>query len=126
MTEAQDNSETLLKASRRYVDFINRISVGEVFPQLDEAATLIAPDCKKIFNGHLFTKNREEFVADLLSVYENHGSWKIIPVDIIPAPASNIVVLRLIIETERFGTNTAIVILRYDSSYSNHGNQRGV
>lgn len=114
---AQNHSEALLNASRKYVGFINRIGGGEVFTQMDEAATLIAPECKKIFNGHLFAKNREDFIADLLSVYANHGCWKIIPIEVIRAPLDNTVILRLIIEAENFGTNTAIVILRYDSNY---------
>ncbi len=117
MGTLQNHSEALLKTSHKFVDFINRIGKGEVFAQMDEAATIIAAECKKIFNGHLFTKNREDFVADLLSVYENHGCWKITPIEVIRAPSDNIVILRLIIEAENFGTNTAIVILRYDSNY---------
>ncbi len=113
----QNHSEALLKASHKFVDFINRIGNGEVFMQMDKAATLIAPECKKIFNGHLFTKNREEFVADLLSVHENYGCWTITPIEVIRAPSDHIVILRLLIEAENFGTNTAIVILRYDSNY---------
>ena len=57
--------------------------------------------------------SREAFVADLLSVYENYGSWRIIPLDIITAQQS--IILRVITESQNFGTNTAIVILRYNS-----------
>jgi len=117
MNTLQNHSEALLKATHKYVDFINRIGKGEIFAQMDEAATVIAPECKKIFNGHLFAKNREDFVTDLLSVYKNHGCWQIIPIEVVRAPSDNIVILRLLIETENFGTNTAIVILRYDSNY---------
>lgn len=113
----QNHSETLLRASYRYVDFINRIGKGDIFAQTDAAALVIAPECKKIFNAHLFARNREDFIADLLSVYENHGCWKIIPIEVIRAPLDNIVILRLIIEAENLGTNTAIVILRYDVNY---------
>lgn len=117
MYTLQEHTEALLKATHRYIDFINRVGKGEVFPQRDEAAIVIASDCQKIFNGHLFAKNREDFVADLLSVHENHGSWQIVPVEVIKVPLDNIVILRIIIESDNFGTNTAIVILRYNSNY---------
>lgn len=113
----QDNSGALLRSSHQYLDFINRISKGEAFSLMDEAATLLSPDCKKVLNGQLFTKNRLEFVSDLLSVYKNLGSWKVLPVDIITSPASNTVVLRLLIEMSNSDTYTAIVILRYNSDY---------
>ncbi len=56
-------------------------------------------------------------VTDLLSIYQNQGAWKVLPMDTIIAPSSNTVVLRILIEMERFGAYTAIVILRYDSNY---------
>lgn len=107
----------LLAASHRYLDFINKISQGELFPQGEEAASLLASDCKKVLNGQRYTQTREEFVADLLSVYASQGSWKVCPADIIVAPSSHSVVLRLIIEMEQACTYTAIVILRYNSDY---------
>lgn len=113
----QENSEGLQKATENYLSFINQISKGEIFPQMETAAEIISPNCKKILNGQLFAQNREEFVRDLLSVYENHGGWKVCPADIIIEPSSNTVVLRIFIETENFGIHTAIVILRYDSNY---------
>jgi hypothetical protein len=113
----QENSESLQKATDRYLSFIDQISKGEVFPQMETAAEIISPHCKKILNGQLFTQNREDFVSDLLSVYENQGAWKVYPADIIIDSSSNSVVLRIFIEMENFGTYTAIVILRYDSSY---------
>ena len=109
--------EALQKATDRYLNFINQISIGEIFPQMETAAEILSPNCKKILNGQLFTQNREDFVRDLLSVYENQGAWTVYPADIIIDPSSNTVVLRIFIEMENFGTYTAIVILRYDSSY---------
>lgn len=111
----QENAEALQKATDRYLHFINQISQGEVFLQMETAAEIIAPACKKILNGQLFTQNREDFVRDLLSVYENQGTWKIYPADIIVDPLGNTVVLRILIEMENFGAYTAMVILRYDS-----------
>ena len=106
----------LLKTSHRYIDFVNRIGRGEAFVQMDEALLLFAPGCKKVFNGQLLMENRESLVANLLSVYETYGSWTHIPIDIIGASASNAVILRTRIETEHLGINTAIIILRFDSS----------
>src|ERR1700722_14101307 len=107
----KENSEALRKATDRSLNFINQISTGEVFPHMETAAEIISLNCKKILNGQLFTQNREDFVNDLLSVYENQGAWKIYPSDIIIDPSSNTVVLRIFIEMENFGTYTAIVIL---------------
>lgn len=116
-TYLQESPETLQKATDRYLNFINLISKGEIFPQMEAAAEIISPNCKKILNGQLFTQNREDFVNDLISIYENQGAWKVYPVDTIIAPLTNTVVLRLFIEMENFGAYTTIVILRYDSSY---------
>jgi hypothetical protein len=113
----EEQSEALREATDRYLNFINQISKGEVFPQMKTAEEIISPNCKKILNGQLFTQNREDFVNDLISVYENQGAWKIYPAEIIIDSSSNTVVLRIFIEMENFGTYTAIVILRYDSSY---------
>jgi hypothetical protein len=112
----EENSDALRKATDNYLNFINQISQGEVFPQMETAAEIISPSCKKILNGQLFTQNREDFVSDLLSLYENQGAWKVFPADIIIDSSSNTVVLRIFIEMENFGAYTAIVILRYDSN----------
>lgn len=114
-TNAIHTSKALLESSHRYLDWINQISKGEVFPHADKAATLLVSDCKKVLNGQIFTQNREAFVSDLLSVYQKQGAWNVNPVDIIVATSSNTVVLRLMIEMENDGTYTAIVILRYNS-----------
>ena len=108
--------EALRKATDKYLNCISQISKGIDFSQA-EAAEIISPKCKKILNGQIFTRNREDFLMDLQAVYENQGAWEVYPVDIIIAPSSNTVVLRLFIEMEKFGTYTAIVILRYDSDY---------
>jgi hypothetical protein len=112
----QDRSEVLLQTTRRYLDFINQLGRGEDFPQLETAASLLSTNCKKVLNGQLFTNSREEFVSDLLSLYDKQGGWKVSPADIIVASPSNTVVLRLFIEMNNSGTYTTIVILRYDSS----------
>lgn len=113
----EESSKALRKAADQYLNFIDQISQGEVFSHWEAAAEILSPNCKKILNGQLFTDNREDFVTDLLSVYENQGPWKVYPVDIIADTSSNTVVLRLFIEMKNFGTYTAIVILRYDASY---------
>ena len=112
----QADSEALRKAADKYLHCINQISRGVDCSQT-EAAEIISLDCKKILNGQLFTQNREEFLRDLRSVYENQGAWEVYPADIIIDPSNNAVVLRIFIEMEKFGTYTAIVILRYDSDY---------
>ena len=111
-----ENLEVLQKATDKYLNFINKIGNGDVFPQMEAAAELISPNCKKILNGQLFTQNREDFVTDLLSIYENQGAWKVSPLDTVIAPSSNTVVVRILIEMDNFGAYTAIVIFRYDSS----------
>ncbi len=110
-------SETLRKATEKYLKFIDQISKGLHFSQLEAAEEILSPNCKKVLNGQLYAQNREDFVMDLLSVYQNHGGWEVYPQDIIIAPLNNAVVLRLFIEIEKYGTYTAQVILRYDSDY---------
>jgi len=112
---SQEN--VLRNATDQYLHWINRISQGEVFPQMEAAAEILSPDCRKILNGQLFTETREDFVIDLLSFYANQGAWKITPADIIIDSTSRTVVLRLFIEMANSSTYTAIVILRYDSNH---------
>ncbi len=102
-------------AVNRFVDFINRISHGEEFAQYEVAATLISPDCRKIFNGGICIQGRDTIISDLLLVHKNHGSWTISPADTIISSGDQTVVLRLFIDMEKFGIFNAIVILRYDS-----------
>lgn len=102
-------------AVNRYVDFINRISQGEEFAQNEVAATLLSPECRKIFNGGICIEKRDAIVSDLLLVHKNHGSWTISPADIIISAEDQTAVLRLFIDMEKFGVFNAIVILRYDS-----------
>lgn len=108
------NSEALRNAADKYLNCINQISKGIDFSQT-KITEVVSSDCKKVLNGQLFTQSREAFLMDLRSVYENQGSWEVYPADIIVAPATNTVVLRLFIEMEKLGTYTAIVILRFDS-----------
>lgn len=108
------DSEALRKAADKYLNCINQISQG-IDSSQTEIAKIVSSDCKKILNGQLFTQSRESFLMDLRSVYENQGSWEVYPSDIIVAPATNTVVLKLFIEMEKLGTYIAIVILRFDS-----------
>lgn len=112
---AEEESEVLRSATYRYLEFINLISQGSDLSE--EAIEILSPDCLKILNGMLFTENREDFLLDLRSLYENVGAWKISPADIITDSSSNSSVLRLFIESEMLGTYTAIVILRYNSDF---------
>lgn len=111
----EDSSARMIEVTRRYLDFINRISQGEVFPQYEEGAFLLAADCQKVFNGKLFTSSREDFIADLLEVNRNQGCWSVVPVEVMSAPQSRCTILRLMIEMDNFGTFTAILILRFNS-----------
>lgn len=112
---AMEVSHPLVEATHRYVDFINRLNKGEDFAQHDVAATLLAPDCKKVFNGTIFTQSRQEFVDDLLTVYRTHGSWNIRPADILLSQDNNAVVMRLFVDMEKGGHFTEIVIVCFNA-----------
>ncbi len=114
--QMHNSSDHLTKITRSYIDFINQVSQGEEFDPLAVAQNILAPNCKKVFNGTVFTETREDFVADLLKVYRENGAWKIRPVDIILSPDSDISVIRLFVDMENFGHFTEIVILRFDSA----------
>lgn len=98
----------------RYLDFIDQISQGEDRPYAEMASSLLAPECKKIYNGTLYTETREDFIADLLQVNKTYGRWNVRPADIIISNDS--AVLRLFIDMETLGSFTAIVILRYNEN----------
>jgi hypothetical protein len=107
--------DKLVDATQRYLAFIDRMSQGEEFPQEEVASSLIAPDCKKILNGKLYTESRSAFIEDLIKVNQTLGCWKVKVVDRITSPHSNTVVLRLMIDLENAGAFTEILILRYNS-----------
>jgi hypothetical protein len=110
------NSGIMSDRCSEYINFINRIGSGEDVVG-DKAPILFENELKKNFNGHLVAENRDVFVADLLSVYTNYGSWKLVPLELIAVPEHNTVILRINIEAQNFGRNTAIVILHFDSNY---------
>ncbi len=105
----------LQSATIRYVDFINHLGSDKEF---DSNASLIcAADCKKVFNGRLQLKSRDDFVSQLLALKETQGHWAVNPVDILISPMNRTVVLRLVIAIEKAGVFTAIVILRYSPEF---------
>lgn len=108
----QPRSELLSNLSQRYIDFINNIGSGKDSRGV-EAPSLFSENCRKNFNGRWVANDRAGFVTDLVSVYQNYGSWKPIPIDIITASESGRTILRINIESKSFGNNCAIVILRY-------------
>ncbi len=112
---ANEADKKLLEVTHRYLGFINRISKGEV-PQRDAAVSLLAPDCKKVLNGKVYTKTRDDFISDLLEVNRTQGCWTVKPVDIISSPKNKSVTLRLMIDMEKLGPFTAIVICRFDAN----------
>lgn len=93
----------------RYVDFINQIGRGENVLQ-SNVEEIFEPDCSKIFNGNLVAKDSESIVADLLAIYRNYGSWQIHVHEVLDA--IDAYVIRISIESQTLGFNTAIVILR--------------
>jgi hypothetical protein len=113
---AQQRSELLSNLSHRYINFINNIGSGKDSRGV-EAPSLFSKNCRKNFNGRWVANDRDSFVTDLVSVYRNYGSWKLIPIDIITAYENEKIILRINIESKSFGNNTAIVILRYNSDY---------
>lgn len=115
--KSEDSNEKLLEIVNRYLEFINRISKGEVFSYGDSAASILTDNCKKILNGKLFTKTRDDFISDLLQVNRTQGCWDVTPVDIISSPQNKCVTLRLMIDMKNLGAFTAIVILRFNSDY---------
>jgi hypothetical protein len=101
----------LQAATSRYVEFINHMGGEESF---DSNFSLIcASDIKKIVNGKLQLKSREELVDQLLSLKQMLGHWVINPVDIVISTEDRAVAVRLVISIEKIGTQTALVILRY-------------
>lgn len=112
----QQKSEFLPNLSQRYINFINNIGSGKD-SRGAEAPLLFSENCKKNFNGHWVANDRDSFVADLVSVFQNYGSWKLVPIDIITAFENEKIILRINIESKSFGNNTAIVILSYNSDY---------
>ncbi len=125
MSQAMDNnnqmgdameypSNSLLKATDRYLELIHQISQGKFLIDTGQSAAILAPDCRKIFNGKLYTQNREDFIADLLEVNRVQGCWHVVLADRILSAESRCVVLRLMIEMENVGAFTAIVILRFN------------
>ena len=105
----------LVETTQQYVNFINRLNKGEDFAQHDVAATLLAPDCKKIFNGTVFSQSRQAFVDDLVALQRTLGSWHLRPADIILSQEKNVVVVRLFVDMEKGGHYTEIVIFRFNS-----------
>lgn len=112
-----DPSDKMMGVTQRYLDFIHRISQGDHFSHKDAASSILIFDCQKIFNGKVYTTNRDAFIADLLEVNRAQGNWVVEPVDILVSPQSNCAVLRLMIYMENIGTFTTIVILRFNSDY---------
>ncbi len=115
--QSEDCSEKLLNVTQRYLDLIHRISQGEDAAHREISTSILTPDCKKIFNGTLYTATRDDFISDLLEVNRTQGCWSVDPVDIISSPQQKTVVLRLMINMEKVGVFTTIVILRFDSNY---------
>ena len=105
----------LQAATLRYFEFVNHIGGDKDFDP--NKSQICALECKKIFNGELQTKNREELVSQLLSIKENRGHWTINPIDIVISPQSRTVVFRDVIAIENEGAFTAIVILRYSPDF---------
>lgn len=108
-------SESSLKLAHKYLSFINGIGSGEDRDG-DHASQLFSEDCRKYFNGRWVALDRSSFIADLLFVYKKYGSWKLVPVEILPNSCLSRIILWINIEGQSFGKNAAIVILRYDSN----------
>lgn len=112
----QQRSEFLSNLPHRYINFINNIGSGKDILGI-EAPVLFSENCRKNFNGRWVANDRNSFVTDLMSVYQNYGSWELIPIDIIIAYENEKIILRINIESKSFGNNTAIVILGYNSEF---------
>lgn len=105
--------ELLSNLSHRYINFINNVGSGKDSRGV-EAPSLFSENCRKNFNGRWVANDRNGFVTDLVSVFQNYGSWKLILLDKIDAYESERIILRINIESKSFGNNTAIVILHYN------------
>lgn len=112
----QKTASYLTDIAKKYVATINKLSHGEEQDYYAIAGQLLSPDCKKIFNGACVASSSDQFVADLLEVYKNHGSWTITPVDIIPSLETNTVVMRLMVDIQTLGKYTELLILRLDNN----------
>ena len=110
-------NDKLLNATHRYFRFINRLSQGEEFDRETVSASILAPDCRKVLNAKLYIDNREDFVADLVDLQINKGSWTVEALEIIPSPETRSAVARIRVNLESVGELAAIVIIRFDSDY---------
>ena len=114
---ADETTDPLLTATHRYIDFITELGSNDQFDPAIMTA-ICSPECKKIFNGRLIAESRDVFFADLLSIKQAHGGWRIQPVEIITSPKSMTAVFRLIIDIGHNPTSTTIVILRFNPDYT--------
>ena len=104
-----------MQVSQKYIQLMNYMGKGGQV-QMAEVALLLAPDCKKVFNASLIQTTREGIMNDLVSVFANYGGWKHTLLESINASPSNVAVLRTVVETERIGTHTTIIILRFNQN----------
>ncbi len=109
--------EALLKATDQYVRLMGQLGGSEKLADPTMLKSLCAPELKRIFNGKLYAKNSDEFLADLLSFKEGYGQWEIRPIDIIIAPERQAAVLYYDITIKDLGDFTTISILHFNADH---------
>jgi hypothetical protein len=123
-TEIERIERSLLEVTEQYLILVNRIGAFQEkitdqnrteFARVAEP--LLAPNLRKILNGQLYTETRDAFIADLTQVNQTTSRWTVEPVDTITSVKTREVVLRLMIDMEKAGRFTAMVILRFTEAH---------
>jgi len=124
LSEITIDESRLLKVTDQYLSLVNIIGgfKEKINPlnlyEFNATARSVLDSClKKIVNCSVRAENRYDFISDLIKINQTTSRWNASPVDTITSVKTGEVVLRLIINMEKVGMFTAIVILRFNKDY---------
>jgi hypothetical protein len=116
-SEADIREKQLLGAAHLYLSNLDAASSLDTAEITDRVSLMCAPNCRKIVNGKVIFENREYYSVQLSNAKKEVGAWSVHPLEILTHVDDHLVVIRHLVYTEKAGTLTVFLILRYNDEF---------
>lgn len=114
--QAETESEVLMNASKRYVDFITGYGAQSKNFELKDLQSLFTSHFNVSINGRIFYETRETYFEKMGEVRKWTKGWNVQLNKIVVSPQNNLSVIQYNCSTEE-GTYVTVAILQFNASF---------
>jgi hypothetical protein len=114
--QASEEYQSLLNATSRYVDFLNKYTSDGEGSDIEEIKSLFTPQFRKSINGELFDETHQSMLEKLEHTRTLTGGWFVQILNILVAPQTQASTIYYLCTTEE-GAYATVAMLHFNEDH---------